>query len=306
MYLRLGGIAFMAGQSMTDQLFSTARLNSGKKEYTVLCIGDSVTAYGGINSYPRILERYLNSQSSTAHFTVINKGILGRPSINLVGYLSIALDEYNPDFVTVMMGIADASFRHRVKANFIEKTKITLLKNIKTLRLAKRLIDPLRPDLKKRLDYDDTTGLWAKNKTKDNAVVLEDNSALIVGPQPDHYDTPLDVNYDAPQLLLAVTDPHPLTINSFQDAIEMVTGRGKKLFIMQYPLMSIDTLKSKLGQPKNVIYVENKDNFEKALASSPKQEYFTDLLTSVFGHCTPKGNLLMTTKLAAAILASVH
>ena len=61
-------------------------------------------------------------------------------------------------------------------------------------------------------------------------------------------------------------------------------------------------LKENLLHPKNIIFVENKENFEKALSTSNYFDYFYDNFAGDFGHCTLKGNLLIAQQLADIVL----
>jgi len=85
-------------------------------EYTILCLGETVTilggessnsALGGENSYPKQLERILNTSGKSKKFRVINKGALGIISSSIVTQLNENLKKYKPDMVIVMMGIND-------------------------------------------------------------------------------------------------------------------------------------------------------------------------------------------------------
>lgn len=300
MFLRLGGLIFVAGQNLMNQAPSSS-INENKKEIVILSMGDSMTAFGRINSYPKILERLLNKTDPTRHYSVINKGIPARPSLNVVSYLPTGLEEFHPDIVTVMMGIEDYSFRRRINSTLPEKIKVTLLQNVNTFRLMKRLIDPLRPDLKKRLVIDDSNlGLWTDiKKPIETTTKLGDSVILPQEKDPNPKGLKLDLYAD--QRWKALTDISPITINSFKDFVEIATSKGIPVIIVQYPLVDIKPLKEKVGERKNVYFVENKNNFEKALSTSKKEEYFEELLTPHFGHCTPQGNYLIAEKIADAI-----
>ena len=71
--------------------------------------------------------------------------------------------------------------------------------------------------------------------------------------------------------------------------------------VMQYPLRSIEPLKALLHGKKNIVYVENKKNFEAALKTAVFSEYFSDTFAHDFGHCRPKGNRLIADHLADVI-----
>jgi len=78
-----------------------------KKDYRILCLGESTTTHGGNNSYPRQLERILNERDIEKKFEVINKGRGGTNTTAIVSTLEWNINKYNPDMIIVMMGIND-------------------------------------------------------------------------------------------------------------------------------------------------------------------------------------------------------
>jgi len=100
-FLRFGGWIFLSIQEQRNK----ASLKRGG-EYTILCIGESTTALGGIYSYPSQLEKILNN-SSEVKFSVINKGTPSTNSGKIVAELTNHIENYNPDMVISMMGIND-------------------------------------------------------------------------------------------------------------------------------------------------------------------------------------------------------
>jgi len=97
--LRIGGfIAFLYQES--NNVFSRWY----KRDYTILCFGESTTAYG----YPKKLEEILNKNKAGIQFTVINKGRPGTDSFRILSGLEKELKFYKPDFVMTMMGINDS------------------------------------------------------------------------------------------------------------------------------------------------------------------------------------------------------
>lgn len=124
--LRVGGFVFLAFQERSNRV-SLEQNDS----FRILCLGESTTALGGQNSYPRQLENILNSTQNTIHFSVINKGIPSITTTQIVANLEKYLDEYKPHLVLVMMGINDGSVLQnnpngisRVQNPFLEKFQI--------------------------------------------------------------------------------------------------------------------------------------------------------------------------------------
>jgi hypothetical protein len=74
---------------------------------------------------------------------------------------------------------------------------------------------------------------------------------------------------------------------------------------MQYPMRDVSSLQAVLGTGKGIIFVENKENFEAALARGPVSSVFRDMFAGDFGHATPAGNALIAENAARAILREV-
>ncbi len=96
-----------------------------------------------------------------------------------------------------------------------------------------------------------------------------------------------------------------ITQKNYLKLNDMLRKRHIKPIYMQYPLRSIDTLKAMLRSVDNfnqIIFIDNKGIFEKALSTGTYDEYFTDRFAGDFGHCTPKGNRLIAEHVAEVIL----
>ena len=100
--LRIGGFIFLSLQEYRNR-----SLLREKGSYRIMCLGESTTALGDNNSYPRQLEEILNQQDIGMKFSVINKGIPGTNTEDIVARLEDNLDKYAPDMVITMMGIND-------------------------------------------------------------------------------------------------------------------------------------------------------------------------------------------------------
>ena len=100
--LRLGGWLFLSLQEQANR-----RAVGPGQEYRVLCLGESTTALGGENSYPRQLERILNSRQNKIKFKVINKGVPATTTDQILARAEHYLAEYQPQLVVAMMGIND-------------------------------------------------------------------------------------------------------------------------------------------------------------------------------------------------------
>ena len=152
--LRVGGFIFLSSQERSNRV-SLDQNDS----FRILCLGESTTALGGQNSYPRQLENILNSTQNNIHFSVINKGIPSITTTQIVANLGKYLDEYKPHLVVVMMGINDGSALQnnpngisRVKNPFFEKFQIFKLTKLLWLHVThqdkKEKANPLEKVLK--------------------------------------------------------------------------------------------------------------------------------------------------------------
>jgi hypothetical protein len=74
---------------------------------------------------------------------------------------------------------------------------------------------------------------------------------------------------------------------------------------MQYPLRSVDELRTILGDPADVVFVDNDASFREALRRAPWETWFTDDFAGDFGHTTPAGSELIAENAARAILAAL-
>ncbi len=127
-FLRVGGLIISYRRQDTDG------------ETTVLCLGESTTEFGGVNSWPRQLERILN-QDSLRNYTVINRGVPGTTTAFILSRLENDLDRYKPDIVITMMGINDCFVSPSIKYVPDLRTKIILaLNDLRVVKLAKWVI----------------------------------------------------------------------------------------------------------------------------------------------------------------------
>lgn len=77
-----------------------------KGTYRIMCLGESTTA-GGEYSYPSQLEVILNKTVAGIKISVINKGVIGTKTSDILVNLESYLNKYKPDIVITMMGIND-------------------------------------------------------------------------------------------------------------------------------------------------------------------------------------------------------
>jgi hypothetical protein len=99
---RAGAAVFTLQQTHLNEI----ALREGK-ECRILCVGESTTAMGGRFSYPSQLQDVLNSRRREITFPVINGGLIGASSSDIVAGLERSLDRYRPRIVVAMMGAND-------------------------------------------------------------------------------------------------------------------------------------------------------------------------------------------------------
>ncbi|MDP8235027.1 MAG: GDSL-type esterase/lipase family protein [Candidatus Erginobacter occultus] len=105
-----------------------------------MCLGESTTALGGGNSYPRHLERILNEGNPGIRFSVINKGIAATNTTMISTLLEDNLVRYQPDLVLTMIGINDGEPNRAIVDTSPEPMR-RFLRNIRVYKLAQLLYD---------------------------------------------------------------------------------------------------------------------------------------------------------------------
>jgi tetratricopeptide (TPR) repeat protein len=102
-------------------------------------------------------------------------------------------------------------------------------------------------------------------------------------------------------------DPAAVTVNNYRKLKEILDRKGIKLVCVQYPMHSVEPLKKIFGKDEGVIFVDNESVFKEALKKSgyKYKEYFRDMFGGDFGHCTPKGNMLLAQNIANVILREI-
>jgi len=128
--LRLAGFGFLFFQEYKNK--KNMKDNGG---YRILCIGDSLTALGGKNSYPAQLQEILNQKFPDLKCSIINKGWVGAQSQKTASELSQYADLYKPDMIIAMTGINDIHYKGR----FDLKRRIISLRNLRVCKLCSML-----------------------------------------------------------------------------------------------------------------------------------------------------------------------
>jgi tetratricopeptide (TPR) repeat protein len=95
------------------------------------------------------------------------------------------------------------------------------------------------------------------------------------------------------------------TDNNYRKLKEILDRKRIKLVCVQYPVREVESLKKIFEKNKDIIFVDNERIFKEAVKRSSYKEYFLDMFGGDFGHCTPKGNMLLAQNIADVILRDV-
>jgi len=143
--LRLGGLAYSFLQEYRNRISAYQ-----KGTFRILCLGESTTAGGGKQSYPRQLEKILNQRNIGIKFSVINEGIPGIDTSYILNHLEENLNKYHPDMVITMMGSNDRYIKYYEN---IPEANTTLFRNFKTYKFLRILWMNVINKLKKPAVY---------------------------------------------------------------------------------------------------------------------------------------------------------
>ncbi len=102
--------------------------------YRIMCLGESTTQ----NQYPAYLEAILNQSNLNIKFSVIDKGVAGIRTTEILSNLETDLDAYQPDMVVAMMGINDDGKHMPYDSSAVSGSE-PILKSFKIYKLAKLL-----------------------------------------------------------------------------------------------------------------------------------------------------------------------
>jgi lysophospholipase L1-like esterase len=110
--LLLGETVFRIGGLIVQKTEVSSYDRKDKDIYRILCIGDSSTYGVGASdvnkfSYPSQLQKIFNENLPNRKFNVVNLGIPGINSSQVLNRFRSYLSKYNPDLVVVMIGIND-------------------------------------------------------------------------------------------------------------------------------------------------------------------------------------------------------
>ncbi|MCK5393225.1 MAG: hypothetical protein KAJ14_08405, partial [Candidatus Omnitrophica bacterium] len=110
-FLRIIG----AGYLFYRQGQNKSSIKSESDSYTILCLGDSFTFGIGAkkdHDYPRHLKNMLKKNKLDLEFKVINAGIGGQNSSEVLYSLDSNLKKYNPNLIVLLIGMNDGHNTH--------------------------------------------------------------------------------------------------------------------------------------------------------------------------------------------------
>ena len=119
---------------MSMQEYRNKQTLKQKGAYRILCLGESTTA----GQYPAFLEESLNRRNTGIKFSVIDKGIGGATTADILGRLEYNIDKYRPDMVITMMGINDWGEHIPYEAATTSKSTL-FFRSFRTYKLARLL-----------------------------------------------------------------------------------------------------------------------------------------------------------------------
>jgi Tfp pilus assembly protein PilF len=111
--------------------------------------------------------------------------------------------------------------------------------------------------------------------------------------------------FAAKERRLRLENTAALTVKNYRRLKAILDRKGIKLVCVQYPVCNVEPLKRIFEKDGGVIFVDNERVFKKVLKKGSYKEYFIDMFGGDFGHCTPKGNMLLAQNIADVILREV-
>jgi lysophospholipase L1-like esterase len=289
--LRFGGWGFYYLQdreNKKNELLTGIQLNRvQKKEFVILCVGESTTYMGYANSWPSQLQRILNNIQTQKTFRVINTGAPARQTSHLLSeFRQVWLDKYKPDFVLAMVGINDY-FYELDRKNFgrVEslptKTPLTqsrltiLLSNLRIYGLIQWIAEGIKARATGKINNGTTANVEEEDGSEGKLRVYG-----LVNPN--------------------VTHLHPDTVRNLNDMVNLATDRGINFFFVSYALRKIDILRNVIE--RDVFYISNYEIFQELLKHHNYDELFVDRFAEDFGHATPFGNRVIADNVARQLL----
>jgi len=94
---------------------------------------------------------------------------------------------------------------------------------------------------------------------------------------------------------------NPPTQYNYRTVANMLRKYDIPLVAVQYPMRSIEQLKTMLNNDGHIIFVDNEALFKEHVLNESYNMYFVDSFAGDFGHCTGEGNQLLAQNIADTI-----
>ncbi len=295
-FLRFGGGVFNYLQERENKKpirLIDRKLNlTERNEIVILCIGESTTAWGGGSSWPSQLQLILNSTQEKKIFHIINKGLVGKTTRDLLRHLKDNLDKYKPDIILAMVGLNDFRLGINDYKLMDGETKIPEKNRLNQSGLM-TFLNQLR--IYKVFEWN-AEGTQSSRKRVGNHIKSFDNSE--VKPIRDKASLFWDSGYDL--INPKATHLQRQTISNLNDMVGLATDHGVDFVFVGYALRKIDIVKNIIE--REVLYISNYEIFRDLLNRYKYDELFTDNYAKDFGHATPLGNRIIAGNVAQQLL----
>jgi len=208
------------GYVIANQIKFTHLENMKFDELRILTLGDSMTN-SGTNTYPSQLQEILsNNPKIFKKIKVINGGVPGSASQDIVNRLEEYLNKYNPDIVVLMTGInSDQIVKYDQWANI----KNDGLNNIKTYKLIKYFYQNIRLKYNQKLNHNKISYVYTNEINVDDIIEKLNN----IYP----FDTKLRLVSDSPiekQLFDNLSKSTPNKDETYMELSYFYVGIGQK------------------------------------------------------------------------------
>lgn len=95
---------------------------------------------------------------------------------------------------------------------------------------------------------------------------------------------------------------NPYTKANYQKIYEILNKRNVRLIAVQYPTLSVESLKIMFDKNEDILFVSNEENFKKEIETNGYFSVFRERFFGSFGHLTSKGADMVAENVANAIL----
>ncbi|HXT01908.1 MAG TPA: GDSL-type esterase/lipase family protein [Elusimicrobiota bacterium] len=323
------GLQAAAGFLSWRESRAAAGAGWSRAEVRILCLGESTTAPNE-HAWPLQLQRLLDERAGPGRYAVINAAHGSTTSGILLARLPRLLERYRPQVVIAMMGVNDSRwfgiYEEGALSTSLWRRWRARLKLPKLLAYAYheqwRQPDPKRTeeDLR-RLNEADAKGAKKPESqavyrrilaSGDGSSATSAAGVRLAGTLPPVeaakiYAT-LAENEGAEDgedglggggRFAAVDTPgaddgeSAVTAANFRRMLALLRARGVRLAAMQYPTLALQALERATGNPNDVLFIGNEDNFRSALRHRRYDDLFIDRFGGEWGHCTAVGDHLI-------------